>query len=61
MESVLVPPLQTLLHPPLFFRWEGQDELLQSQAAALITQTTSCDSANIHAVHATRAPLPSKP
>ena len=42
MESVLVPPLQTLLHPPLFFRWEGQGELVQSQAvlkyAALITK-----------------------
>ena len=41
MEFVLVPPLQTLLHPPLFFRWEGQGGLVQSQAvlkyAALIT------------------------
>ena len=41
MEMVLVPLLQTLLHPPLFFRWEGQGELVQSQAvlkyAALIT------------------------
>ena len=38
---VLVPPLQTLLHPPLFSRWEGHGELVQSQAvlkyAALIT------------------------
>ena len=38
---VLVPSLQTLLHPPLFSRWEGQGELVQSQAmleyAALIT------------------------
>ena len=42
MESVLVPPLQTLLHPPLFFSWEGQGELVQSQAvlkyAALMTR-----------------------
>ena len=49
MEMVLVPPLQTLLHPPLLFRWEGQGELVQSQAVlkytALITQTTSYDSA----------------
>ena len=29
---VLVPPLQMLLHPPLFSRWEGQGELVQSQA-----------------------------
>ena len=26
MESVLVPPLQTLLHPPLLFRWEGKGD-----------------------------------
>ena len=36
-------------HPPFFYRWEGQGELVQSQAvlnyAALITQTTNCDSA----------------
>ena len=42
MEMVLVPPLQTPLHPPFLFRWEGQGELLQSQAVlkymALITQ-----------------------
>ena len=48
MEMVLVPPLQTLLHPPLLFRWEGPGELAQSQAVlkytALITQTTSYDS-----------------
>ena len=41
MEIVLVPPLQTLLHLPLFSRWESQGELVQSQAvlkyAALIT------------------------
>ena len=41
MEIVLVPPLQTLLHPPLFSGREGQGELVQSQAvlkyAALIT------------------------
>ena len=41
METVLVPPLQMLLHPPLFSRWEGQGELVQPQAvlkyAALIT------------------------
>ena len=30
VEMVLVPPLQTLLHPPLLFRWEGQGELVQS-------------------------------
>ena len=38
---VLVPPLLMLFHPPLLFRWEGQGELVQSQAvlkyAALIT------------------------
>ena len=49
MESVLVSLLQKLLHPPLFFRWEGQGEVVQSQAVlkytALITQTTSCGSA----------------
>ena len=49
MEMVLVPQLQTLLHPPLFFRWEGQGELVQSQAVLkyteLITQTASYDSA----------------
>ena len=59
-----------LSHPPLLYRWEGQDELVQSQAvltsAALITQTTNCDSAssgerNIHAVHAKSALLASKP
>ena len=47
MEMVLVPPLQTLLHPPLLFRWEAQGELVQSQAVlkytALITQTTTYD------------------
>ena len=41
MEKVLVSPLQTPLHPPLFFRWEGWGELVQSQAVlkytALIT------------------------
>ena len=26
MESVWVPPLQTLLHPPLLFRWEGKGD-----------------------------------
>ena len=30
VEMVLVPPLQTLLHPPLLFSWEGQGELVQS-------------------------------
>ena len=38
---VLVPLLQTLLHLPLFSKWESQGELVQSQAvlkyAALIT------------------------
>ena len=41
MEMVLVPPLQTLLQPSLFSRWEGQGELVQSRAVlkyvALIT------------------------
>ena len=41
MESVLVPPLQTLLHLPLFLRLEGQGQLVQSQTVlkytALIT------------------------
>ena len=32
MEMVLVPPLQTLLHSPLLFRWERQGEVVQSQA-----------------------------
>ena len=45
----MVPQSQTALHLPLFYRWEGQGELVQSQAvlnyAALITQTTNCDSA----------------
>ena len=26
MESVLVPLLQTPLHPPLLFRWEGKGD-----------------------------------
>ena len=47
MEMVLVPPLQTLLHPPSFSRWEGQGELVQSQAvlkyAALITHKQQAD------------------
>ena len=47
MEMVLVPPLQTLLHLLLLLKWEGQGELVQSQAVlkytALITQTTSYD------------------
>ena len=42
VEMVLVPPLQTLLHPPFLFKWEGQGELVQSQAVlkytALITK-----------------------
>ena len=54
MEMVLVPPLQTLLHPPLLFRWEGQGELVQSQGVlkytVLITQTTSYDSARVASV-----------
>ena len=49
MEMVLAFLLQMLLHPPLLFRWEGQGELVQSQAVlkctALITQRTSYDSA----------------
>ena len=26
MESILVPPLRKLLHPPLLFRWEGKGD-----------------------------------
>ena len=35
MESVLVLPLQTLLHPPLFFRWEGKGDWCTPTLAAL--------------------------
>ena len=64
MEMVFVPPLQTLLHPPLLFRWEGQGELVQSQAVlkytALITQTTSYDSAIGLASHKRRRSVQKK-
>ena len=35
MQSVLVPPLQTLLHPPLLFRWEGKGDWCSPTWAAL--------------------------
>ena len=35
MESVLVPPLQTFLHPPLLFRWEGKGDWCSPIWAAL--------------------------
>ena len=35
MESVLDPPLQTVLHPPLLFRWEGKGDLCSPTWAAL--------------------------
>ena len=35
MESVLVPPLQTLLHPPLLFRWESKGDWCSPTWAAL--------------------------
>ena len=46
MESVLVPPLQMLLHPPLRFRWEGKGDwcsptLAALKYAALITKQTT--------------------
>ena len=36
MGSVLVPPLQTLLHPPLLFRWEGKGDWCSPTWALLI-------------------------
>ena len=35
MESVLVPPLQAPLHPPLLFRWEGKCDWCSPTLAAL--------------------------
>ena len=35
MEPVLVPPLQTLLHPPLLFSWEGKGDWCSPTWAAL--------------------------
>ena len=35
MESVLVPPLQTLLHLPLLFRWGGEGDCCSPTRAAL--------------------------
>ena len=35
MECVLVPLLQTLLHPPLLFRWEGKGDWCSATWAAL--------------------------
>ena len=35
MEYVLVPSLQTLLYPPLLFRWEGKGDWCSPTWAAL--------------------------
>ena len=35
MESVLVHPLQTFLHPPLLFRWEGKGDWCSPTLAPL--------------------------
>ena len=35
MESVLVPPLQALLHPPLLFRLEGKGDCCSPTWAVL--------------------------
>ena len=71
MESVLVPPLQTLLHPLLFFRWEGKGDWCSPTLAALkyaariTTQKTATQPGVMSAVRLRRHPRcalpPSKP